>query len=250
MLSLFNEVVKSNGANGTTQLESTARLTALATTVVNDIMKAIENNNTDETTAAVKASMQSHEAMDKLISQHTDLTLVDCFYLKNLSDDELEKMVKSQQSKRSRSKSKVMTVDNYKTMMVGAVAENLLRMITGKGKSATTGMKFASVEFTEEDLQQLAMNQEELKKAIRNIQSKKSIMKSKANFDEASERWQQLLVAEEQLKGIRFTAPSQSSIPNRTAAINEILAGVEDVTSLKAADAKSLLERIQAAISN
>lgn len=245
MMNLFasnnNEVTV--GAKG---LEATARLTMIAANVASGILKGIEKNETDETKAAVQASMQSHDAMDKLINDECDLAGVNVEFLKDLSDDELDRMIKSQQSKRSRSKSKVMTLENYKSMMIGAIAEGLLRIVTGKGKSSVGfSNRTSEVVFSETDLDRLSMDQEELRKAIRNIQSKKSIMKSKANYDESSDRWQQLLVAEEQLKSIRTTsAPIVKIVDEKSSKINELLADV-DVEKLKAGDSKDLLATIK-----
>jgi hypothetical protein len=269
-------IIMMNGlfANGNTAaigargLEMTAQLTSLATSIANEILSALEKkqsvlsddmgNASDENLpVATKAfedfkskvanSMTSHDVMDSLINEMTDLSFAKVDFLTNLSDEEIDKMIKSQQSKRSRSKSKTMTMDNYRTMMVGAISENLLRMASGKDKSSVGfSGKMSEVTFNQEQLDALSMNQEELRKAIRNIQSKKSIAKSKANFDETSERWTQLLVAEEQLKSIRIGAPIKAvAVDARIDKLTELLSQVEDVNSLKAADSKSFLAAIK-----
>lgn len=247
LANLFNQNNQEATASGANQLDKTAQLTTLATTIVNDMLKAIESNNDDETTAMVKESMQSHDAMDKLINKLVDLTTTDVDFLKDCDDGMVDRMIKSQQSKRSRSKGKVMTLDNYKSMLTGAVAENLLRLASGKDKaSAGFSNRSSEVTYSEEQLQELANDQEKLRAAIRNIQSKKSIAKSKAGFDPNGERWQQLLVAEEQLKSLRIGAPTGTKAVETNSKVIELLANVDDVNSLKGADAKSLLEQVKA----
>ena len=156
-------------------------------------------------------------------------------------------MLKSQQSKRSRAKSKAMTMDNYKSMMAGAIAENLIRQATGKVKSAGGARRMSgSVDFTAEQLEELRADQEKLKKELRNVQSKKSIMKSKADFSEDDDRWQALLVAEEQLKSIRVSTGHTQvvKVDETKEKLAEVLADV-DPSSLKAGDSKALLAQIK-----
>jgi len=65
------------------------------------------------------------------------------------------------------------------------------------------GARRGTVTYSEEELEAFKNDPEALKRAIRNVQSKKSIDKSKADWDPESERWQELLKTEEQLKAIR-----------------------------------------------
>ena len=99
--------------------------------------------------------------------------------------------------------------------------------------------------YSEEELEMLANDPEALRRALRNIQSKKSIYKSKADFDPESERWQELLEVEAQLKAIRDgqTAEAEKAI-EKTNQLEEMLATV-DPKDLKATDAKEMLERIK-----
>ena len=142
-----------------------------------------------------------------------------------------------------------MTLDNYKSMMTGAAAELLLRLATGKAKSATGIRRRAgSVEFTTEELETLKEDQEAVKRELRNVQSKKSIMKTKADFNEESERWQQLLVAEEQLKSIRISSSAVKTIrvdETKDALLAEL--GDTALEDLKPAEAKKLLQKVLAA---
>lgn len=237
MTNLFKE----GQTSGATQLQRTAELTSVANATAKEICKAIEAS-TDELKPLVLESQTDNNAMDKLINQLFDLSTIDIEFLKSETPEDLDKMLKSQQSKRSRTKSKAMTYDNYVTMLTGAVAENLLRLASGKSKSAGGGGKTIDVVYDEEALEALKNDQEKLRKEIRNIQSKKSIMKSKANFKETDERWLKLLDAEVALKSIRTTVIAKPD--ERVDKISELMGSVENIDSLKSADAKELLKQI------
>ena len=103
-------------------------------------------------------------------------------------------------------------------------------------------------------LEVLKENQEQLKKELRNVQSKKSIMKSKANFSEEDERWQQLLVAEGQLKSIRVSTRGTTKIvevDTTKEKLEEAFDGIdiESIEKMKAADSKALLAKLAELIS-
>lgn len=251
LTNLFSQTATTQ-QGGANQLEKTAQLTSVSTDIAGTILTRV-NADLEKYQELVAGSQTSHDIMDKLITESYDLTTVDIDFLITESDGNLEKMLRSQQSKRSRSKSKAMTMDNYKSMLTAAVAENLLRAAANKPKSAGGGTsRISDVTYSEEELQTLAADQEALKKAIRNVQSKKSIMKSKADFDETSDRWQQLLVAEEQLKSVRtggvqtitVVDPQAQKAVETTQKVEEMLATAE-VDSLKAADAKEMLKAIK-----
>lgn len=202
MGALFADESKAPVFGGANQLNKTARLTQIATDIANQVFTKA-TSDLAQYEGRILASQKSHDAMDDLIGECYNLGAVDVNFLKTVSDEEIEKMIRSQQSKRSRAKSKMMTQENYLTMMTGAVAELLLREASGKPKSAGGGAIMGEIGFSAEDLEHLAEFPDELKKAIRNVQSKKSIMKAKADFDSLSPRWQQLLRAEQQLKEVR-----------------------------------------------
>lgn len=243
----FNEMFKADESFETTtnarSLAGTAQLTTLATSIASEILKTIDANF-EEYKTLVAASKAEHKAMDTLISVVHPLDNIDVEFLKQLDEETLDGMLKSQQSKRSRTKGKVMTMDNYKTMLTGAVAENLIRMATGKEKSAGSRRVSGSTEYTAEQVEELANDQEKLRKEIRNVQSKKSIMKSKEGFDENSEQWQSLLVAEATLKGLR-TDVKTVAVDETKNRLTELLAKVSDINSMKPAEAKKLLEEIK-----
>jgi hypothetical protein len=237
-----NDEVSNNG----NQLEKSAQLTTQANGIANDILKALDAVSTEDKARVedlVKASMTDHDVMDELINELVDLQFEKISYLQEESESTIDKMIKSQQSKRSRSKGKLMTMDNYRTMLIGAVAENLLRLAANKPKSAIGAAAHGQTSYSEEELTKLSMNKEDLAKAIRNIQSKKSIAKSKAGFTVESDKWQALLVAETQLKALRGESTTTVTIVDTKLKdeLTEKLTAAGDITSLKATDAKALL---------
>lgn len=252
-MSNINEMFNATENNETTanarNLAGTAQLTSTANELVAECIKKL-NDNLDEYREDFEASKHDHNAMDALLAKLIDYDTVDVEFIKELEETTVDGMLKSQQSKRSRAKSKAMTMDNYKSMMAGAIAENLIRKATGKVKSAGGARRMSgSVDFTAEQLEELKEDQDRLKKEIRNVQSKKSIMKSKADFSEEDPRWQALLVAEEQLKSIRVSTGRTQvvKVDETKDALAEKLADV-DIEHLKAGESKELLAQIRAMI--
>lgn len=243
---MFNATENNETATNARNLAGTAQLTSVANELV---AKCISKLNDDFETYREEfgASKADHNAMDKLLAKLIDFDTIDIEFIKELDEATVDGMLKSQQSKRSRAKSKAMTMDNYKSMMSGAIAENLIRKATGKAKSAGGARRMSgSVDFTAEQLEALQADQEQLKKELRNVQSKKSIMKSKADFTEEDERWQALLVAEEQLKSIRVSTGRTQvvKVDETKEKLAEVLADV-DPSSLRASDSKELLAQIK-----
>lgn len=233
---------------GVRGLEGTAALSSVARGIVADVLEIINkdfNTYKDE----FLASKASHNDMDKLLEKLVPFSEVNLAFLTVLPEATTNGMLKSQQSKRSRAKGKVMTMDNYKSMMMGAVSEKLIRLATGKVKTACgTRRSSGAIEFTEEQLAALTIDQDTLKKELRNVQSKKSIMKSKVGFTVESDRWKSLLVAEAQLKGIRVsnsvTKLVEVEVDTTKNNLEELLLGI-DPAQLKAADSKQLLASIK-----
>ena len=249
-MSDINEMFNTTESNETTtnarNLAGTAQLTTVANELVAECIKKL-NDNLDEYREDFEASKHDHNAMDALLAKLIDYDTVDVEFIKELEEATVDGMLKSQQSKRSRAKSKAMTLDNYKSMMAGAIAENLIRKATGKVKSAGGARRMSgSVDFTAEQLEELKEDQDRLKKEIRNVQSKKSIMKSKADFSEEDPRWQALLVAEEQLKAIRVSTGRTQvvKVDETKDALTEKLADV-DLEHMNAKDSKALLAQIK-----
>lgn len=246
---MFTEIENNEVTTNKRGLAGTAQLTTIANQLVEESIDVL-NNNYDTFGELFEASKSNHKSMDDLLDKLVAYDEVDVEFIKQLDEAVVDGMLKSQQSKRSRAKGKVMTLDNYKAMMAGAIAENLLRKATGKVKTAS-GVRRGSgaIVYTDEQLAELCLDQEQLRKDLRNIQSKKSIMKSKADFDENSERWQLLCQAEEQLKEIRVTnrQPRVVKVDETKEALVETLAGI-DLEHIKAGESKALLEQIKAMI--
>lgn len=244
---MFNAVENNETTSNARNLAGTAQLTSVANELV---AKCISKLNDDFETYRedFEASKHDHNAMDKLLAKLIDFDTIDVEFIKELDETTVDGMLKSQQSKRSRAKGKAMTMDNYKSMMSGAIAENLIRKATGKAKSAGGARRMSgSVDFTAEQLEALQADQEQLKKELRNVQSKKSIMKSKADFTEEDERWQALLVAEEQLKSIRVTTGGTKvvKVDETKEKLAEMLSEV-DTDHMRTSDVKDMLAQVKA----
>jgi hypothetical protein len=246
---LFRETSKDAAISSARSLAGTAQLTTLATTIAGDIIKELDANF-DRYKELVNASKADHGAMDELVNEAYDLNKIDVSFLRELDENTIDGMLKSQQSKRSRTKSKVMTMDNYKTLMVGAIAENLIRIATGKEKQAG-GLRrpTGSLEYSAERIAEFENNPDALRKEIRNVQSKKSIMKAREDFREDDPRWSDLLEVEAMLKNLRGDSTKTIVVDETKDKLQELLNGV-DIKSLKPADAKKLIEQAAALINN
>ena len=254
MNNLFAESSNETVTTNSRSLAGTAQLTSIASNLTAEVIGKL-NENIEEYMEQFNASKSDHGAMDALIELMVNFDEVDYEFIKELNETTVDGMLKSQQSKRSRAKGKAMTLDNYKSMMTAAIAEKIIRLATGKTKNAV-GVRRGSgqVSFSDEELEALKDNQEQLKKELRNIQSKKSIMKSKANFSEEDERWQQLLVAESQLKSIRVSTRGTTKIvevDTTKEKLEEAFDGIdiESIEKMKAADSKALLAKLAELIS-
>ncbi|HZK25110.1 MAG TPA: hypothetical protein VFC74_06950 [Oscillospiraceae bacterium] len=242
---MFEESTSENTPVGTKSLEGTAQLTSIANTIAQELIKTI-SSDVETHGEMFEKSKEDHNAMDDLVKALYDLSVVETEFLKELGEDVLNGMLKSQQSKRSRSKGKTMTIENYRNMMSGAIAELLLRDVLGKPKAAT-GYRRASgsLEYSDEEIEMYRNDQDLLRRELRNVQSKKSIEKRKEDFSEESERWKQLIVAEDILKSMRVGGTSSRTvIVDKTGEQLKAELGDRDVNDLKAAEAKALLKKL------
>jgi len=232
---------------GTRTLSGTQELTRISQGIAVNIIRSMEEQ-IDVYRERIKTSAADSKEMDALLDEFKPWTEIDeDSVLRNLDDETVEGMLKSQQSKRSRTKSKAMTLDNYTTLMTATIAESLLRELYNKPKQAAFGhRRFGTVDYTPAQLEELEADQEALRKEIRNIQSKKSIMKSKEGFDVSDERWQALLKAEQMLKDLRVGGSGTTfvEVDHTKNKLEEMLEGV-DLEHLKAADSKELLNTIK-----
>jgi hypothetical protein len=243
---LFAPETNETTANART-LSGTAELTRIAGNIASNIIRSMEDD-IDNYRARIPETAADSKKLDELLDEFRPwVDIEDEHPLRYLSDETVESMLKSQQSKRSRCKSKEMTLDNYRSLLTAAIAENLLRELYDKPKSAAFGnRRTGTLDYTPAELEMFADDQEALRKEIRNVQSKKSIMKSKANFDESSEQWQQLLKAEQMLKDLRGSG-QVIEVDRVRDTIAEKLDGI-DLEHIKAADAKELLASIMGVV--
>lgn len=245
----INELFGTNNANVTVSARSlpgTAELTNIASAAAHSIINKMEADIETYRPRIQKSATDSRE-LDAIIGEFKPFCdIEEDNILRHLDEAMVDGMLKSQQSKRSRAKSKAMTLDNYITLLTAAIAEDILREIYNKPKSAGGFQRSAgAVDYTGAQLEMLAADQEALRREIRNIQSKKSIMKSKADFDESDERWLALLKAEQQLKDLRISGHSTMvvEVDKTKDALSGLLAG-KDISKLKSAEAHELLEII------
>lgn len=237
---LFN--TESNASTNPHILNGTAELTHIANSEATRIIREMEAN-IDVYRERIAQSSKDMRIMDEIIREFKPWDAIEeGSMLRSLSEETVESMLRSQQSKRSRTKGKAMTLDNYRTLLSAAIAEETLREIYNKPKSAHVGVRSSGpVDFTPAQLERLAEDQEALRKEIRNIQSKKSIMKRKPDFDESDERWLALLKAETMLKDLRVREVVE--VDHTKNQLTELLGDI-DIESLKAHDSKELLARI------
>lgn len=240
--------------SGANKLNITASLTnvasGIASIVIEKLLEHVENADTKEAyTKLFEDSKADNDVLDSMIDQFHDLSVVNIDFLKEESEDTLDRALKSQQSKRSRTKTKNMTADNYKQLVTAAVSENLIRIALGKPKGTGGAVSGGSSSLTEEEIKKLTGDVAAINKAIRNVQSKKSIAKSKLDFDETSERYQSFLAIEKQLKQMRAEANGVQSTEATEALekqekLKELLVNVNS-KDLKLGEARSMIDQIQ-----
>ena len=224
---------------GKRALSGTAEMTANAEVVVNNIFEELSNCY-DDYAETFEQSKTDANAMDTLINQFTDdFRDVDVSFLEKYDDEELKAMLKSQQSKRSRSKSKEMTIDNYNAMMNAAVCELMIRKYTGNAKTRTAGR--GSSIYTDEYLNSLADDQHELRRELRNVQSKMCIFRKKHPEDHSEfDEYQELMRVENKLKEMRVP------IEGHRVKMSEVTAALDvDANALSLEEAQQLIAALQ-----
>ena len=243
MNNLFATEIKETTANAR-QLNGTAELTRVAANCAAAMIVKMDED-VDNYRERLQKSTKDMNELDKLIDELVEWEDDSVNFLRDIDEDTVEGMLKSQQSKRSRTKSKVMTLDNYKTLVTAAIAEKIIRDVCDKPKQHSGSRKAGKIDYTPAELEAFEADQEALKKEIRNVQSKKSIMKSKEGFDESDERWLALLKAEQMLKDLRVGGSTTIVEVDTTKVELEKLIGDIDIEHLKAADSKELLMTIK-----
>lgn len=224
---------------GKRALSGTAEMTANAEVVVNNILEALSNDYDSHAETFEQSKVDAY-AMDMLISEFTNnFEDVEVGFLDKYDEDELKAMLKSQQSKRSRAKSKDMTMDNYKAMMNAAVCELMIRTFTGKAKTRVAGR--GSNMYTSEFLKSMAEDQHELRRELRNVQSKMCIFRKKhpEDYNEHDE-YKELEKVENTLKDMR------TPIEGHRVKMSDVTAALDvDVNELELEDAKQLIAELQ-----
>lgn len=240
-----NETKAANGRTltGTVQLQMQAA--EIKKSVIAQLEEAMNGEQAEELEAAMLKAQSDNNAMDELVQRFTDISSADVAWLAGNAD--ADKMLASVQSKRSRLKTKEATYDVFVQMVEASISEQLIRVATGKtkGNGGATRVR-GSVEYTEEQLAAYAEDQDALKREIRNIQSKKSIMKSKAGFSEQDAYWIKLLDAEAQLKALRVGTTSKTVVvqPDPIREQLKDMIGDTDISKMNKADMAALLANI------
>lgn len=177
-----------------------------AIVMATELMAKIPSGD-DEFLSQIKESQTSTSALDKLVqSEFGERLIIDG--VADFDHEEVQKLLKSFQSNRSRRKNMAMTQANYVELLTAAISEWIVRTSCGLGKSSVPfgGVRTAALEINENTVAALAQDQAALGKAIRNVQSKKSTFKAKhADVDYSDDPvWQELLRQEAMLKGARI----------------------------------------------
>lgn len=257
MMNLFVENNNNTVRDSKTAIAYTAQLTQVSAELAKEFFENTVTTGDDELTARIKLAMTDNDELDAMLLEYTGVASTDVEWLKEATEDEIDRMLKSQQSKRSRSKKQTMTQDNFMKMVTGAAAEMLLRKASDKPKNQTTVVKLDGCKLTEDMAIRFKMDQESLKKAIRNVQSKKTGLRKKGMED--SPEWVELLEFEAELKALRVGGSRTTTVVKEVAVIPEevankaalvddaaaIMADVENIDKLKANEAKDLLKKIQ-----
>lgn len=216
----------------------------IAMGMASQIMAKIPQGD-DEFLSKVKASQTSTAALDELVKQECGDALNN-EQVATFDHEEAQKILKSNQSNRSRRKNMAMTQANYVELLTAAIAEWVVRTSCDMQKSAMAfgGVSRQSMEINEATVAELAKDQEALGRAIRNIQSKKSTYKAKhADEDyEQDEAWQQLLAQETMLKAVRVTTPAGRKGVSIKKALQFIFDGVGETESLGKDESHQIIE--------
>lgn len=243
-------------------LAGTQQLTQLASKLAQQIMENAEADMELHGQSIIE-SKTSTRALDSLVHTWINidgvLTDEDIAFLRASDDATVTSMQKSQQSKRSRMK-KVLetadTVENYMSLLTAACAEHVIRKAFNKTKTIGTSRRGGNaITYTDEELQDLMLDQERVRREIRNVQSKISIYKRKnADQDEelriADPHWQALQTAYAQLKDIRTNLDGHQrlSAVKVTKQLEHILEELQDIDKLKVTEAREALKAIEALI--
>jgi hypothetical protein len=246
MTTIF-EKETATATEGKRSLPGAAVLKNAAYNIAANIMAQVETGD-EAIIAAVAEAQKSTSALDDLVKSQAGDSLIN-EDIKDLDEDTVKKLLKSNQSNRSRRKSMPMTKANFTDMLTSAVAEWIIRTTFDIDKSAGGfgGVQRDAVEITPEVIAELAEDQERLGRAIRNVQSKKSILKKKNPDDfETTEEWAKLLEDEAALKNVRVAGAGNGG--RKGVSLKKFIAylfgDIEDFSSVKKDECVALLESI------
>lgn len=139
--------------------------------------------------------------------------------------------------------------------MIAEIAELMIRKVRVQTAADRPKRESSLALFTPERLAEMALDQYDIRRQLRNVQSKKSIFKKTddyAEYGEDCERWKLLTAIEQQLFSIRTDMTSGSSVQvikvdATKSYLQELLAEV-DVDSLKLKEAKEILQNIKTTV--
>lgn len=246
--SLFS--VDNNDLIGQTdkKLVGSAELVRLADIEARKICKMADEDDQEDgrVFSLVAGSVEDPSKLDEVVNELYQYEADSLQFLVALPDDTLVKLMKSQQSKRSRIKGMSRNQDNYIKMLSAAIAEHMIRKTLNKpkGKSGKTA-GLLSPNLTSEEVEMYSADQLKLGAAIRNLQSQKSIFKKNNADYEETEKWQTMLSREAELKSLRTSVPSVMVKDDpRIDKIIELVAEL-DINSMKVHDVKEVLRAVR-----
>lgn len=244
-MTITNKFTEASTTTKTSRLDGTATLVAEANKVVATVIDKLEQNF-DDNEELFEDSKVNANKMDELVEKLTNnYEGATADFLAEYDEQCLTQMLKSQMSKRSHLKAKGadMNMNTWTSMMNAAICEHLLRQYMGKPKHASHGNPRSVANYTPEYLEELKGDQGELRRELRNIQSKQCTLRKKYpdNYAEL-DHYQMLEAVAQELKEARETEGAQHT--SRLALIKESLQDV-DPAGLNLEEALQLIAELQ-----
>lgn len=204
--------------------------------------------------SAIKAVWTNIDEFDKIVDELLKFDTFDeqADYLVTLDAKDADKLLKSQMSKKSRSRHGQATEANFQKLLSAMIGERLLRhYVPVIGKSGGQGNRSNLSMLTDEELAKIAEDQNDVRRRIKNIASLKSTHKRNNADYETTDRWKLLIAIEAQLRSVLVAGTTQSAevaekLHQRTEIAN-MLEGT-DITKMSKADAQAILEKMQSLI--
>lgn len=244
MSELFEMPEATELTEGKRSIPGATILKAYATQLAAEIMAKIPTADA-EFIQKVKETQESTTALDAFVKEQCGAKLNNAD-VATFGEEEVHKLLKSNQSNRSRRKNMSMTQSNYVEMLTAAVAEWVIRESCDIKKSAGGfGAGRQALVINEETVAELAKDQDALGRAIRNIQSKKSTFKSNHKDEpgwESTPEYQGYLEQEAMLKAVRTTQPAGRKGMSIKKALQFIFDGVGETDSLGKDESHAVIE--------